>query len=358
MLRTLSYLFAAIVPTLAAAAQTSTVQLLASQDNTLYEDVAGLLSNGAGQYLFVGQTGSNSIRRALIKFNVAAVIPAMSRIVDVQLRLVSSRSTAVAPIQVELHRVTRAWGEGASIAGGGEGGGGPALAGDATWTHAVLPGSLWTNVGGDFIGPTSSATMMPVTGAFTFPNTVELIADVQDWLDGRYQNHGWLLKTAEGGGNTARRLDSRQNTSPTGVVPQLTVRYLPPGAYQSFGVGCSTSGGMPFTQTITGGVAQGQTATLTFQSGVPLGLYVTLLSYDVLPEPNMIDVGCFWWLRSIPFPNLGVRFHDLSGSSSETISVPFSPALFGMPLAFQSVLVDYAAPRQYSLSNAHLVCIG
>lgn len=356
MFRTLPLLFAAILPMVAAAAQTVTVQLQPSQDNTLYEDPAGLLSNGAGQYLFVGQTGSGAIRRALLQFDVAAVIPPMSRIVGVELRLVSSRSTAPAPIQVELHRVTSPWGEGTSIGGGGEGSGGAAQPGDATWTHGILPGSPWATPGGDFVAA-SAVTTMPVLGAFTFPNTIEMIADVQSWLLGLQPNHGWVVKTAETGGNTSRRLDSRQNTSPTGVVPQLTVRYLPPGFAESFGQGCSTSGGMPFTQTVTGPVAQGQTVSLTLQSGVPFGLYVTLLSYDVLPEPNLIDVGCYWWLRPISFPNMGARFHDSMGISTETISIPLQPALFGLPLALQSILVDFAAPRQYALSNAHLICV-
>lgn len=355
---TLPFLFAALLPACATFAQTTTIQLAPSLDNTLYESATGALSNGAGQYLFVGKTAQGAVRRALIAFDVLAAIPPKSRIVDVELRLVSSRSTASGPIPVELHRVVTQWGEGTSIGSSGEGSGAPATAGDATWTHGVFPSLAWQNVGGDFVGAPSSVTSMPVLGAFTFTKTVELIADVQDWLDGRHANHGWLLKTDEVASNTSRRLDSGDNTEPTGVVPQLTVTFLPPGTAQSFGTGCSTSGNMPFTQTIGGQVAQGQTATLTLTSGVPLGLYVTLLSYDVLPEPNQIDVGCYWWLRQMPFPNLGIRFHDTTGTSTETISIPFSTALFGLPLAMQSILVDFAEPRQYALSNAHLVCIG
>lgn len=85
------------------AAQAATVQILALHDNTLYEDAAGLLSNGGGQYLFVGLT-PNAKRRALLAFDIAASIPTKSRIVDVQLRLVSSRSRATAPTVATLHR--------------------------------------------------------------------------------------------------------------------------------------------------------------------------------------------------------------------------------------------------------------
>jgi hypothetical protein len=340
-----------------ALAQTTTLQFAARADNTLYEDPNGLLSNGAGQYLFAGQIATGAIRRALIVFDTSA-IPAGSRVTDVQLRLHSLQSSASGPTAAMLHRVEADWGEAGSIAGGSEGGGGPALPGDATWTHAILPSAAWTNLGGDFAAAPSSTTSMPVTGTFTFDKTVELIADVQDWLDGRRVNQGWLVKTGELGSSTSRRLVSRNNTQVGAVLPMLTVRFVAPGAVQSFGVGCSTSGGMPFTQTISGQALQGDTASLTLQSNVPLGLYVTLLSYDVLPEPSEVDPGCFFWLRQIPFPNFGIRFHDNTGISTEAFAIPFSTQLFGLPLAMQSLLVDFANVRQYALSNAHLVVIG
>jgi hypothetical protein len=232
------------------------------------------------------------------------------------------------------------------------------MPGDATWIHAILPGSPWLQPGGDFAATPSSTTTMPVLGAFTFEKSVELIADVQDWLDGRHGNFGWLAKIVETGNSNARRIDSRNNTQTAGIVPRLTVSFVAPGAVQDFGAGCSTSGGMPFTQTIGGQVRQGQTATLTLQSNIPHGLYVTLLSYDVRPEPLELAPGCFFWLRTIPFPTFGLRLHDTTGISSESFAIPISPALFGWPLGLQSVLVDWAHPRQWALSNAHLLVIG
>jgi len=338
--------------------QTTTVVLAPTQDATLYQDPAGLLANGAGQYLFAGTNGIGLARRALLQFDIAAAVPIKARIVDVQLRLVASRSSAAAPTLASLHRATTGWSEGSSVAGSGEGGGGPAVAGDATWTHAVLPTVLWNQAGGDFAAEVSSATLMPPLGPFAFGKTVRLIADVQDWLDGRLPNHGWLLRTDEVNSNTSRRIDSRQNNDPNGVRPELVISYLPPGAAQDFGVGCSTSGGMPFRQSVVGQPLGGQAATLRFQSGVPRGLFITALSYDVLPEPVQIDVGCFWWLRQIPHPNLGIQFHDNAGITLIPLNLPVSTELFGTPMALQSILVDLQEPRQYALSNATLVCFG
>jgi hypothetical protein len=340
-----------------ATAQTTTVQLQASLDNTLYEDAAGLLSNGLGQYLFVGVNSTAAKRRALLAFDVVAVVPPKSRIVDVQLHLMASQSNAVAPTVATLHRATAAWGEGPSVAGGGEGGGGTALPGDATWLHAVAPGALWTLPGGDFDPVPSSTTSMPVTGPFVFERTEELIADVQRWIDGSLANHGWIVKTAETATDAARRLDSRDNTSMLGVRPRLTITYLPPGNVESFGAGCVTSGNVPFTQTINSPVQQGQNAILSTSSGVPIGLFVTVMSYDVRPYPHEHAPGCFVWLRQLDYPLLMIRTQDITGVSTDSFPIPFEPGLFGMPIAFQSILVDWASPRQWALSNANLICI-
>lgn len=357
MIRILSPLAALVcAASLFAQSQTQTLQLSATQDNTLYQDASGSLSNGAGQFLFVGTSGTGAVRRALLQFDISG-IPPKSRVVDVQLDLVASRSTAGVPMPASLHRVTTPWGEGTSIGLGGEGGGGPATPGDATWTHGILPTTPWVNLGGDFAAEVSSETSMPTLGSFAFPKTIRLIADVQDWLDGRLPNHGWIVRGDETVLGTARRIDSRQNTSPSGVVPRLTVTFAAPGFAPSFGVGCSTSGGMNFTQSIVGQPVGGQTATLVFQSGVPFGLFVTAVSYDVLPQPWTVD-GCDWWLRPIAHPSLGLRFHDATGITQMPVPIPVSAVLYGTPFALQSILVDLAHPRQYALSNAHLVVFG
>ena len=68
------------------AAQGATITLGASQDNTLYQDTIGGLSNGAGPTFLMGKTGGGSIRRGLIEFDLSA-IPAGSIIDSVSLNL-------------------------------------------------------------------------------------------------------------------------------------------------------------------------------------------------------------------------------------------------------------------------------
>src|SRR6185503_20822135 len=70
----------------------ATVHIQAMQDNTLYQTATGSLSNGAGSYFFAGKTGTGSLRRGLVSFNIAANLPTHSVIDAVTLRLHMSTS--------------------------------------------------------------------------------------------------------------------------------------------------------------------------------------------------------------------------------------------------------------------------
>lgn len=124
----LAVLPAVLTATLPAQSQ---VAIAPVRDNTLYEDPTGALSNGAGTRIFIGQTANDLSRRAVLAFDVAGSVPPCSQIVAVELRMQMVMTIAGAH-QATLHRLTRDWGEGTSLAGGLQGMGGPAAAGDAT----------------------------------------------------------------------------------------------------------------------------------------------------------------------------------------------------------------------------------
>src|SRR5262245_38870586 len=89
----------------ATASRAATVTLGTSQDNTLYGSTTGALSNGHGQYMFVGKTAQSggsptNLRRALVQFDVSG-IPAGSTITSAVLTL--HMSTAIEAGPVELH---------------------------------------------------------------------------------------------------------------------------------------------------------------------------------------------------------------------------------------------------------------
>jgi len=119
------------------------VTLEPEKDNTIFAE-SGSKSNGAGTKLFVGRTqgsGSTSFRRALIQFPQSEIeqIPSNATPTSARLILNFTRTTDLSGRVVSVHRMTSSWGEAGSIAvpgtGGGEGAGGPADPGDATFTH-------------------------------------------------------------------------------------------------------------------------------------------------------------------------------------------------------------------------------
>ncbi len=197
------------------------VTLFPSQDNTLFEDATGSLSNGAGQYLFVGRSLQHDTRRALLSFEMAG-IPAGAHIESASLTLHMSR-TIVGSVDISAHRVNGDWGEGLSNAASQEGTGAAAQTGDATWLHSFFSASTWTTPGGDFDALASAVTPVDRVGFYTW-SSPGLSQDVQDWIIQPDTNFGWLLLGDESEVPTAKRFDSRENPN-VSFRPTLTVNY-------------------------------------------------------------------------------------------------------------------------------------
>jgi hypothetical protein len=199
-----------------------TVMIEATQDNTLYENPQGELSNGAGDYMFVGRTQGGAIRRALIAFKDLSAIPAGATITSVKLHFSLSKERS-SSTNLRLSRVLADWGEGASHAPGEEGAGGGAATGDATWIHTFFSTQTWQTAGGDFFGSSSAELTVNATGAYTLCSTPELVADVQDWLANPGDNFGWIMTAGESG-TTSKRLTSRTNGT-TANHPMIEVEF-------------------------------------------------------------------------------------------------------------------------------------
>ena len=195
-----------------------------TKDNTLYEDGAGSLSNGSGEYFFAGRTGGGAIRRGVVAFDIAGSIPAGGRVTSATLTLHLSREPALgAPESLELRRLLADWGEGTSDAPANEGGGGAAAPGDATWVHAFSGTVFWNSPGGDFVQTVSARQTVDAIGFYSWSGP-GLVADVQSWLDKPQGNFGWVLIGNESVVQTAKRFDTRENTE-TLFRPQLSVGY-------------------------------------------------------------------------------------------------------------------------------------
>ncbi len=209
----------------AAPSVNSPVTLSPSKDNTLYQSATGTVSNGAGGFLFAGNTNGSLARRALVAFDVAGAIPAGSTVTSVTLTLNVSRTQAGGET-FDLHRLLADWGEGTSLGVGNQGGGGAASPGDATWIHRFSPGQTWAAPGGDFSPTVSASTSVGRAGAHTW-SADQMVADVQGWLDDPSTNLGWLVKGAEIGPQSAKRFHSREAAS-AADRPTLTVEFTPP----------------------------------------------------------------------------------------------------------------------------------
>lgn len=202
------------------------IQIEASRDNTLYESAQGSLSNGSGDYLFVGRTSGNGVRRAVIAFDDLSGIPAGSTIDSVRLHLQLSRE-ATSSTTLSVSRLVSNWGEGASNAGGQEGGGAASEQGDATWIHTFFDSQTWLSPGGDFMEVASGELDVDTLGTYTIESTEAMVNDVQGWLDAPEVNFGWILTAGESG-TTAKRFNSRENPN-QGTAPTLEVSYTPSG---------------------------------------------------------------------------------------------------------------------------------
>lgn len=206
----------------AAPASAAIVEIGASKDNTLYQSAQGDVSNGVGEHLFTGLTLFNEIRRTVIAFDVASVVPRGSIIVSATLKLRMSKTIA-APQLTSLHRTSADWGEGASDAQNEEGIGDPAEPGDATWLHTFFATDFWSTTGGDFNPVPSADTLVAGIGFYEWSSN-GMVADVQAWVDDSSENFGWVIIGNEITIPSAKRFDSRENANES-YRPLLTIEY-------------------------------------------------------------------------------------------------------------------------------------
>lgn len=222
------------------------ITLQAAHDATLIEDPAGAFANGSGPAFFVGRTAesTDSRRRSLLLFDVAAVLPPAATIERVELSLVLTPSNR-AVTDVVIHRVFSPWSEGPSSASGG--GGARSVPGDSTWVHTSYDTHYWNAPGGDFEPSPSAYAVVGEAGIYVWESTTALVADVQGWLDEPTSNRGWLLVGDETAPSTSKRFASRESPDEA-ARPQLLVEYrigcdhaqLSPGALGLCRTYCST----------------------------------------------------------------------------------------------------------------------
>lgn len=203
------------------------VHIPADRDNTLIEDPDGTVSNGIGPNFRAGRTNQSmfSIRRGLVRFDVASALPADALIDRVFLTLYQN-SNNTEPSEVSLHRVLADWGEGASFTGGG--GGAPAEPGDATWLHTFYDYDFWVQQGGHYVPHASGTAVVGGNDFYTWQSTVQMVNNVRLWLKNPERNFGWVVIGDESTGGSAKKFDSREGPD-SARRPMLTIEYHLPG---------------------------------------------------------------------------------------------------------------------------------
>ena len=221
---------------LAPAALAEVVTLTPAADTTLYDE-STVVACGSGASFIAGNTNNNVRRRALLRFDLAASIPAGSTINSVSLTLDNNRTRDSQSKSMGLHRVTSSWGEAASDCTNNEGQGVAPQLGDATWLQRTFDTVSWSSPGGDFVAAPSATVSVGGRGDYTWSGA-GLVADVQAWADAPANNFGWALLGDETVTQSARRFSSRE-ASQVGDRPQLTVDFTPPSGAEAC---CSAEG--------------------------------------------------------------------------------------------------------------------
>ena len=211
--------------------RTTSLTVTATKDNTLYEPLIGVFaenSNGQGSFIFAGNNDGGFARRGLIAFDVGEQISSEAVILEATLTMYMSRTRGPEET-IEVYRVLRDWGEGASDGATvkeTEGQGAVAQEGDATWTYAIFDAEMWEAPGGDFSAAASAGTPVGDEGEYTWTSD-KLAADVQMWVTEPDRNFGWAVIGNEDSRKTAKRFDSKDNDTEANR-PTLTVTFAEP----------------------------------------------------------------------------------------------------------------------------------
>jgi hypothetical protein len=211
------------VVSFATPSRAETVLVPSDRDTTLIEDPGGAFSNGAGPVLFAGRTnqGAGSVRRGLLRFDLAGALPRGAVVESVTLRLTALPGNPGAS-RFRLYRVLADWGEGASFATGGRGA--PSESGDATWIHTFYDDRFWEYAGGQFVGTASAEFEVEGAGTYVVSDDRKLLADTRLFAAAPSRNFGWILIGDETRPQTVQPFATREADDP-GQVPVLEISF-------------------------------------------------------------------------------------------------------------------------------------
>jgi hypothetical protein len=208
-------------------------ELRAILDNTIFQtDATTNLSNGKGPVAYVGKLASGDEMRAMFKFPISDSIPANATINTVTVALYAVETGGTAPKLIQLHKLTKGFGEGNSNAAAGSPVGQASQTGDASWNYSEYNTASWTMAGGDY-----DFTLLGIQTVLQSNNTINWIDQgnstalkdlVQGWLDNPATNYGLITVGSGPSNGDYVGFASRESTvGQGGNAPKLIVNYTP-----------------------------------------------------------------------------------------------------------------------------------
>jgi hypothetical protein len=175
----------------------------------------------------LGPTVGKARSRVLLRFDLAGTLPAGAVIEGAILRLSVTRVPDGGGVgsRFGLHRMLRAWGEGAGK--GSPPGGARAQSGEPSWTLRAHPQEGWGEPGGeagvDYVEAPSSTERILAVGVYEFEFGPDQLEELREWVRDPSTNQGWMLRAQdEGIALTARRFGAREHADP-GRRPELVL---------------------------------------------------------------------------------------------------------------------------------------
>ncbi|MCS1393287.1 DNRLRE domain-containing protein [Lysinibacillus boronitolerans] len=155
-----------------------------------------------------GRSGTNVIR-SLLKFDLSS-IPAATSITSANLNLWFSSTNSNIPIDISLHKVTKAWEEN-----------------QANWNSAKTS-TPWSLKGGDFVntplstisGITESGDLITGQMSWSIPSAL-----VSNWITNPSSNYGFLLKSDNETVTTYKKFISSEHSIDEQYHPLLVITY-------------------------------------------------------------------------------------------------------------------------------------
>lgn len=203
-----------------------TILVLYDPDDTFITDEDSVVNNGASVDLLIGDLGTGEHFRSLLKFDIGS-IPADATINSAVLSLYCYAQESETDYTAFVHRALVEWFEGVmdwDDPGDTDGSNWYERNGNNQATEDWVGGYDSGGVSGDDWDATETdeAEVVDVGERVEW----DLAADVQDFLDGVEDNHGWFI-LGEEGIDSSRKFFYSTDSADEDLHPKLTIDYTP-----------------------------------------------------------------------------------------------------------------------------------